>query len=79
MSVGAPAKSGDTPAPTTSRDLIKSATQPLDVPRRNRIYVNRNLRMDKIEMIGFDMDYTLALYHQARIEQLSIARRWTSW
>ena len=51
MSVGAPAKTGDTPAPTTSRDLIASATQPLDVPRRNRVYVNRNLRLDKIEMV----------------------------
>ena len=67
MSVGAPAKSGDTPAPTTSGDLI-AAAQSLDIPRRNRVYVNRNLRLDKIEMVGFDMDYTLALYNQARIE-----------
>ena len=72
MSVGAPAKSGDTPVPTTSRELIASATQPLDVPRRHRVYVNRNLRLDKIEMVGFDMDYTLALYNQARIEELSM-------
>jgi 5'-nucleotidase len=28
--------------------------------------------MDTIEMIGFDMDYTLALYHQDRLEQLSM-------
>ena len=72
MSVGAPAKSGDTPVPTTSRELIASATQPLDVPRSRRVYVNRNLRLDKIEMVGFDMDYTLALYNQARIEELSM-------
>ena len=39
---------------------------------RNRVYVNRNLRLDKIEMVGFDMDYTLALYNQARIEELSM-------
>jgi hypothetical protein len=67
VSVGAPAKSGATPAPTGARDLIASATQPLDIPRRSRIYVNRNLRLDKIEMVGFDMDYTLAIYNQARI------------
>jgi len=72
VSVGAPAKSAETPAPTTSRELIASATQPLDVPRGNRVYVNRNLRLDKIEMVGFDMDYTLALYNQARIEELSM-------
>src|SRR3954451_22754798 len=53
-------------------ELIESATQPLDIPRRNRIYVNRNLRLDKIEMVGFDMDYTLALYNQSRIEELSM-------
>ncbi|HVV82719.1 MAG TPA: HAD-IG family 5'-nucleotidase [Kofleriaceae bacterium] len=44
----------------------------IDVPRRRRIFCNRNLRMDQVELIGFDMDYTLALYHQERLEQLSI-------
>src|SRR4051812_16877669 len=46
--------------------------QPLDIPREHRVFVNRNLRLDKIELVGFDMDYTLALYNQARIEELSI-------
>src|SRR4051812_29006685 len=46
--------------------------QPLDIPREHRVFVNRNLRLDKIDMVGFDMDYTLALYNQARIEELSI-------
>src|SRR5580698_6667097 len=46
--------------------------RPLDIPRASRIYVNRNLRLDKIEMVGFDMDYTLALYNQPRIEELSM-------
>src|SRR3954464_6891633 len=53
-------------------ELIESATRPADIPRQNRIYVNRNLRLDRIEMVGFDMDYTLALYNQARIEELSM-------
>jgi 5'-nucleotidase len=53
-------------------DLVASANQPVDIPRGHRIYVNRNLRLDKIEMVGFDMDYTLALYNQARIEELSM-------
>ncbi len=39
---------------------------------RGRVYCSRNLRMDTVEYIGFDMDYTLALYHQERLEQLSI-------
>ena len=53
-------------------DLAASALRSIDVPRANRIYVNRNLRLDQIEMVGFDMDYTLALYNQAQIEELSM-------
>jgi HAD superfamily 5'-nucleotidase-like hydrolase len=53
-------------------DLVASAMRPLDIPRASRIFVNRNLRLDKIEMVGFDMDYTLALYNQPRIEELSM-------
>jgi HAD superfamily 5'-nucleotidase-like hydrolase len=34
--------------------------------------VNRNLKMGEVELIGFDMDYTLAIYHQAEMERLSI-------
>ncbi len=43
-----------------------------DIPRTRRIYVNRNLKMKDVELIGFDMDYTLALYNQAEMERLSI-------
>ena len=59
-------------APPPGSDVIRSLTRPLDVPRGNRVYVNRNLRLDRIEMVGFDMDYTLALYNQPRIEELSM-------
>ena len=52
--------------------LLGETTTEIDVPRKNRVFCNRNLRMDTIEMIGFDMDYTLALYHQDRLERLSI-------
>ena len=52
--------------------LLGETTTEIDVPRKNRVFCNRNLRMDSIEMIGFDMDYTLALYHQEKLEQLSI-------
>jgi len=51
--------------------LGETATE-VDVARKQRVFCNRNLRMDTIEMIGFDMDYTLALYHQDRLEQLSM-------
>nr|MBA2543611.1 hypothetical protein [Deltaproteobacteria bacterium] len=46
--------------------LLGESTNEIDVARKNRVFCNRNLRMDSIEMIGFDMDYTLALYHQDR-------------
>jgi 5'-nucleotidase len=48
---------------------IKSET---GVISRGRVYCNRNLRMTSIEYIGFDMDYTLALYQQEQLEKLSI-------
>src|SRR3954454_12683229 len=44
----------------------------LDIERSRRIFVNRNLKMDEIDLIGFDMDYTLALYNQRNLEELSI-------
>jgi HAD superfamily 5'-nucleotidase-like hydrolase len=62
----------DLSPPGGKPELIESLSRPLDIPRKNRVYVNRNLRLDKIEMVGFDMDYTLAIYDQARIEELSM-------
>lgn len=58
--------------PPEPLDLAATALRSTDIPRANRIYVNRNLRLDQIEMVGFDMDYTLALYNQAQIEELSM-------
>jgi HAD superfamily 5'-nucleotidase-like hydrolase len=42
-----------------------------EVPLSRQIFVNRNLRMDRIELIGFDMDYTLAIYQIVRLEELA--------
>lgn len=42
-----------------------------NVPRTSRIFTNRNLRMDQIGAIGFDMDHTLALYERTTFEQLT--------
>ena len=53
--------------------LVGDASEESDVPRRNRVFCNRNLRMAQIERIGFDMDYTIALYHQTKLEELSIS------
>jgi len=45
----------------------------LEIPSDRRIYTNRDLNLDSIAVMGFDMDYTLAIYHQERIEEISIA------
>lgn len=34
------------------------------VPYPRRIFCNRNLRLDRIRHVGFDMDYTLAIYEE---------------
>lgn len=39
---------------------------------RHRIFCNRSLRLDDIDWVGFDMDYTLAVYHQHEMDRLSI-------
>ena len=40
----------------------------------HRVYCNRSLRLDQIEWVGFDMDYTLAIYDQREMDRLSFAR-----
>ncbi len=41
-------------------------------PAGRRVYCNRNLRLDQIKAVGFDMDYTLAIYRQAEMDRQSI-------
>ena len=43
------------------------------LPPHQKVYANRNLRMDSIEAIGFDMDHTLALYDHRVFEELCFA------
>jgi HAD superfamily 5'-nucleotidase-like hydrolase len=40
--------------------------------RARRVFCNRSLRMDRITWVGFDMDYTLAIYDQPEMDQLTI-------
>ncbi|HEY6463957.1 MAG TPA: HAD-IG family 5'-nucleotidase, partial [Polyangiaceae bacterium] len=42
------------------------------IPRPRRIFCNRNLRMANVAWVGFDMDYTLAIYNQREMDELSI-------
>jgi 5'-nucleotidase len=49
-----------------------SLSREADIPRRKRVFVNRNLKMEDVDLVGFDMDYTLAIYNQEAMEALSI-------
>ncbi len=53
--------------------LAEPAAGRRDVPPERQVFVNRNLRMDRIEAVGFDMDYTLAIYQLRELEELAFA------
>ena len=40
-----------------------------EIARARQVFVNRNLRLDRVESIGFDMDYTLLRYKALALEQ----------
>ncbi len=50
---------------------ILSQPAPGEIPSSRQIFVDRNLAMNQVDLIGFDMDYTLAIYHLRRLESLS--------
>jgi len=52
--------------------LIQPPPDDVTVPRAERVFVNRTLHMSSIDWIGFDMDYTLAIYRQAAMDTLSV-------
>ena len=66
----------------TDRTDPSQLTLPLDdflvrgqnpgIPRASRVFCNRNLKMSAITWVGFDMDYTLAIYDQLAMDRLSI-------
>jgi len=72
------------PAPPPPREapeqlllpLATFAGAPLPVKVRidpnDRVFVNRDLNLLNIEWLGFDMDYTLAIYHQQALDELSV-------
>jgi len=46
--------------------------EPTPIARQRRVFVNRNLKMGGIDWVGFDMDYTLAIYNQ--VASLGVSR-----
>jgi 5'-nucleotidase len=58
--------------PEPIRDLLREVGYQSETPRSRRIYTNRDLDFEKIPVVGFDMDYTLARYRQHELEAISL-------
>lgn len=64
----APAPSGTTS--NSSSPLLLTPPSGFRGPQR-QIFANRDLRLDKIKALGFDMDFTLALYKNQGFQELT--------
>ena len=58
--------------PESIRSLLREVGYQSGAPRSRRIYTNRDLDFEKIPVVGFDMDYTLAIYRQHELEAISL-------
>ncbi len=52
--------------------LVAHTPPVVRIEPKDRVFVNRDLNLAKIEWLGFDMDYTLAIYHQQALDELSV-------
>ena len=59
--------------PTPIRKFLLDSGLETEAPFERRIFTNRDLNFESVSIIGFDMDYTLAIYRQNEIEAMSIS------
>ncbi len=52
-------------------ELLRHTLADRALPRSRRVFTNRTLRMGKIKVVGFDLDWTLADYNQETMSQLA--------
>jgi len=57
--------------PEIQRLLDEPEHRGLELPHSRQVYTNRSLKMEEISVVGFDMDYTLAVYSMRQIEELA--------
>ena len=57
--------------PEIQRLLDEPEHRALELPHSRQVYTNRSLKMEEISLVGFDMDYTLAVYSMRQIEELA--------
>lgn len=53
-------------------DMLTDPNTPSVVEHSRQVFCNRNLHLAGVEQIGFDMDYTLARYRQANLDELTL-------
>ena len=58
---------------TVRSPSLETASRTYAVPTGSRIFCNRSLNMSAIAAVGFDMDYTLAMYKPETFETLAYA------
>src|SRR5438094_2846553 len=57
--------------PEIQRLLSEPEHRGVELPHSRQVYTNRSLKMEEISLVGFDMDYTLAVYSMRQIEELA--------
>src|SRR5256885_16182708 len=57
--------------PEIRRLLASPEHQGLELSHSRQIYANRSMQMDQTAVVGFDMDYTLAVYSLRQLEELA--------
>lgn len=59
--------------PSPFAELLRGSLAGGKPPPERRIFVNRNLRMESIEFVGFDLDWTLAAYDRDELDRLTFS------
>ena len=57
-------------APKGLLELLDNADLPAPLESARQVFVNRDLALEQVSAVGFDMDYTLAIYRRLPMEQL---------
>jgi 5'-nucleotidase len=57
--------------PEVDRLLNQPDHQGLELPHSRQVYTNRSMSLEDVHLVGFDMDYTLAVYSMRQIEELA--------
>ncbi len=57
---------------TTKKNFIDVFPVAEHIDKTRAVFCNRDIRLDNINSVGFDMDYTLALYKQEALDALSV-------